>query len=104
MTKSANGIQREIKLKGQKPTVSLATLITLEQLCQMNSKKTEVLSSIEQATATLAKLNPILGNNNIILALKVKLMHSLVISIYLYAVESWILTTELEKREETTGL
>ena len=43
-------------------------------------------------------LKPIWRDNNISLGSKVTLMHSLVISIFLYACESWTFTTELEKR------
>ena len=50
------------------------------------------------ATAALKKLKPIWRENNISLGSKVKLMRSLVVSIFLYACESWILTAELEKR------
>ena len=60
--------------------------------------KPEVLSRIVQATAAGTKLKPIWRDNNISLGSKVKLMHSLVISIFLYASESWTLTVELEKR------
>ncbi|MES9994348.1 MAG: hypothetical protein ABW098_20555, partial [Candidatus Thiodiazotropha sp.] len=44
------------------------------------------------------KLRPICRDNNISLGSKVKLMRSLVISIFLYSCESWTLTAELEKR------
>ena len=53
---------------------------------------------IAQATAALTKLMPIWRDNNISLGSKVKLMRFLVISIFLYACESWTLTAELEKR------
>ena len=62
--------------------------------------KPEVLSRIAQATAALTKLKPIWRDNNISLGSKVKLMRSLVISIFLYACESWTLTAELEKRTQ----
>ena len=62
--------------------------------------KPEVLSRIAQATAALTKLKPIWGDNYISLGSKVKLMRSLVISIFLYACESWTLTAELEKRTQ----
>ena len=39
-------------------------------------------------------------DNNISLGSKVKLMRSLVISIFLYACESWTLTAESEKRTQ----
>ena len=87
MTNSANGIQREIKVKGQK----LGTVTSFKYLGAVVSddgSKPEVLSRIAQATATLTKLKPIWRDNNISLGSKVKLMRSLVISIFLYACES----------------
>ena len=99
MTNSANGIQREIKVKGQK----LGTVTSFKYLGAVVSddgSKPEVLSRIAQATAALTKLKPIWRDNNISLGSKVKLMRSLVSSIFLYACESWTLTAELEKRTE----
>ena len=99
MTNSANGIQREIEVKGQK----LGTVTSFKYLGAVVSddgSKPEVLSRIAQATAALTKLKPIWRDNNISLGSKVKLMRSLVISIFLYAFESWTLTAELEKRTQ----
>ena len=99
MTNSANGIQREIKVKGQK----LGTVTSFKYLGAVVSddgSQPEVLSRIAQATAALTKLKPIWRDNSIPLGSKVKLMRSLVISIYLYACESWTLTAELEKRTQ----
>ena len=99
MTNSANGIQREIKVKGQK----LGTVNSFKYLGAVVSNdgsKPEVLSRIAQATAALTKLKPIWRDNNISLGSKEKLMRSLVISIFLYACESWTLTAELEKRTQ----
>ena len=56
--------------------------------------KAEVLSRIAQAAATLTKLKPIWRDKNICLGSKVKLMRYVVISIFLYACESWTLTVE----------
>ena len=99
MTNNANGIQREIKVKGQK----LGTVTSFKYLGAVVSddgSKPEILSRIAQATAALTKLKPIWRDNNISLGSKVKLMRSLVISIFLYACESWTLTAELEKRTQ----
>ena len=96
-TNSVDVIQREINVKGQK----LGTVTSCKYLGAIVSddgSKQEVLAKIEQATAALTKLKPIGRDNNISLGSKVKLMRSLVISIFLYACESWILTAELEKR------
>ena len=80
---SANGIQREIKVKGQK----LGAVTIFKYLRAIVSDE-GLLSGIEQAIAALSKLKPILRNNNISLGSKVKLMHFLVISIFLYAFKS----------------
>ena len=95
MTNSTNGIQREIKVKGQK----LGTVTSFKYLSD-DGFKPEGLSRIAQATAALTKLKPIWRDNNISLRSKVKLMRSLVISIFLYACESWTLTADLEKRKK----
>ena len=90
---SANGIQREIKVKGQ----TLGTVISFKYL---GAVVLEVLSRTAQATAAVTNLKPTSRDNNISLGSKVKLMRYLVISIYLYACESWPLTAELEKRTQ----
>ena len=97
MTNSANGIQREIKVKGQ----ILGTVTSFKYLgagVSDDGSKAKALSRIAQATAGLTKLKPIWRDNNVSLGSKVKLMRSLVISIFLYACESWTLTAELEKK------
>ena len=99
MTNSANGIQRELKVKGQK----LGTVTRFKYLgaaVSDDGSKPQVLSRIAQATAALTKLKPIWTANSISLGSKVKLIRSLVISIFLYACESWTLTAELEKRTQ----
>ena len=93
MINSANGIQREIKVKGQK----LGTVTSFKYLGTIVSddgSKPEILLGIERAHT---KLKPIWRENNIFLGSKVKLMRSIVISTFLNASESWTLTAELEK-------
>ena len=99
MTNSANGIQREIKVKRQK-FGTVTSFKYLGAVVSDDGSKPEVLSRIAQATAALTKLKPIWRDNNIHLGSKVKLMRSLVISIFLYACESWTMTAELEKRTQ----
>ena len=87
---------REIKVKRQK----LGTVTSFKYLGAVLSddgSKPEVLSRIAQAMAALAKLKPILRDSNISLGSKVKLMRSLVISIFLYVCESWTLTAGIQK-------
>ena len=96
MTNCANGILREIKVKGQ--NMGPYSFEYLSTVVSDDGSKPEVLSRIAQATAAFTKLKPIWSNKNISLGLKVKLMFSLVISIFLYVCESWTLTAEVGKR------
>ena len=64
MTNSANGIQREIKVKGQK----LGTVKSFKYLgagVSDDGSKPEVLSRTAQAIAALTKMKPICRDNNI---------------------------------------
>ena len=64
MRNSANGIQREIKVKGQK----LDTVTSFKYLGAVISddgSKPEIVSRIAQATAALTKMKPIWRDNNI---------------------------------------
>ena len=49
-------------------------------------------------TASLTRLKPVWNDRSLSLRSKIRLMHSLVTSIFLYACGSWILTAELQKR------
>ena len=82
MTISANGIQREIKVKGQK----LGTVTSFKYLGAVvsdDASKPKILPRIAQATAALTKLKPIWRDNSLSLGSKIKLMRSRVISIFL---------------------
>ena len=82
MTNSANGIQREIKVKRQK----LGTVTSFKYLGAVVSddgSKPEVLSRIAQTTAALTKLKSIWRDNNTSLRSKVKLISFLSISLCL---------------------
>ena len=64
MTINTNGIQREIKVTGQK----LGTIESFKYLGAVvigDGSKPEILSRIAQATAALTKLKPVWGHNNI---------------------------------------
>ena len=98
ITNSTNGIQREIKVNGQK----LGTVTSFKYLGAVVSddgSKPQILSRTAQATAALTKLKPFCRDNNISLGSKVKVICSLVISIFLYVCESWTLTAGLEKKK-----
>ena len=73
MINSANDIQREIKVKGQK-LGNVTSFKYLGAVVSDHGSKSEILSRIVQATAALTKLKPIWRGNNISLGSKVKLM------------------------------
>lgn len=103
MTNNSNGINTDINVDGQK----LETVNSFKYLGAIVSdegSKKEILSRIAQATAALTKLKYIWNDQNISTASKIRLMRSLVISILLYACESWTLTAETEKRIQSAEM
>ena len=87
----------EIKVHRQKlETVTsfryLGSVITEE------GSKPEILSRILQTTAALTRLKPVSNDRSISLSSKIRLMRSLVTSIFLYACKSWTLSAELQRR------
>ena len=66
--------------------------------------KSEILSGIAQTTAALTRLKPVWIDKGISLSSKIRLMRSLVTSIFLYACESWTLTAELQRRIQAMEL
>jgi len=97
MTNSSNNISKDIKVSGEK----LKTVTSFKYLGAIVSdqgSKPEVLSRIAQTAAAMTNLAPIWKDKNILLSSKIRLMYSLVISIFLYACESWTLTAEIERK------
>ena len=97
VTNNISGIDKEIKVNRQKlETVtnfkSLGSVITDEV------SKPEILSKTAQATAALTRLKPVWNNRSIAISFKIRLVCSLVTSIFLYVCESWTLTAELQRR------
>ena len=94
---NASGINTEIKANGQK----LETVTSFKYLGSFKTdegSKPEILSRIAQITAALTRLKPVWIDKGISLSSKIRLMRSLVTSIFLYACESWTLTAELLRR------
>ena len=97
MTNNTSGINTEIKINGQK----LETVTSFKYLGSVTTdvgSKPEILSRIAQATAILTRLKPVWNDWSISLNSKMRLMRSLVTSIFLYVCESWTLTAELRRR------
>ena len=94
MTNNISGINTEIKVNGQK----LETVTSFKYLGSVitdEGSKPEILSRIAQTTATLTRLKANVNDRSISLTSKIRLMRSLVTSIFLYACKSWTLTAEL---------
>ena len=108
MTNNTSGIQTEIKVNAQKlETVAnfkyhaqkLETVANFKYLGSViidEGSKPEILSRIAQTTAALTRLKPVWNDKSI--SLKIRLMRSLVTTIFLYACESLTLTAELQRR------
>ena len=70
----------------------------------MDTTSTKDGMEISAEKTKLTKLKTIRKDKNIALSFKIRLMRSLVITIFLYACETWTLTAELEKKIQTTEM
>ena len=59
---------------------------------------------IAQTTTALTRLKPVWNGKCISLSSKIRLMRSLITSIFLYFYESWTLTAELQRRIQTVDM
>ena len=87
MTNNTSGINKESEVNGQK----LETVTSFKYLGSVmtdEGSKPEILSRIAQTTAALTRLKPVLNDRSISLISEIRLMRSLVTSIFLYACES----------------
>jgi hypothetical protein len=99
MTNNSSGIKRNIEVEGQK-LESVDTFKYLGAIISDEGSKQEILSRIAQSTSALTKLKTIWHDRNIVLASKIRLLRTLVISIFLYACESWTLNADTQRRIE----
>ena len=72
--------------------------IYLGALVTDNGSRKEILSRMAKAQSALSKLKIIWNDKNISVCSKIRLLRSLVISIFLYACESWTLDAYLQQR------
>ena len=99
MTNNITGISSTIKVSGEK----LETVQSFEYLGAIvtnEGSRPEILSRIAQATGALASLKVIWKDKNA-LSTKIRLLRSLIMSIFLYACETWTLTAETERKIQT---
>ena len=97
MTNSTSGINTEIEVNGQK-LEAVTSFKYLGSVITDEGSKPEILSRIAQMTSALTRLKPVWNDTCISLSSKIQQMCSLVTSIFLYAFESWTLTTELQRK------
>ena len=103
-TSASYGMEISEKTKlmtnNKKITVNGQRLETVSQVqvpgFSYHGSKPEIISRIAQTTAAMTR--PIWKDQNITLRSKIRLMRSLVVSIFLYACETWTLTAELQRR------
>ena len=96
MTNNTSGINTEVKVKQRLETIT--SFKYLGSVISDEGSKPEILSRIAQTTAALTRLKPAWIDKSISLSSKIRLMHSLVTSFFLYACESWTLTAKLQTR------
>ncbi|KAK2176204.1 hypothetical protein NP493_676g03037 [Ridgeia piscesae] len=95
MTNNTNGISTYIMINSEKIDC-VNSFKYLGAIIADEGSKPEILARI--ATAALTKLKTIRNDRNIALSSKIRLMRSLVMSIFMYACESWTLTADTERR------
>ena len=97
MTNNTNSMSTDITIDNKK----LETVRSFKYLGATVSdegSKPEVLSRIAQTTAAVTKLKVIWNDKNITISSKIRLMRSLAMSIFLYACETWTITSDIERR------
>ena len=97
MTNNTSDINTEIKVNVQR----LETVTSFKYLGSFitdEGSKPEIISRIAPTTAALTRLKLVWNDRSISLSSKIRLMRSLVISIFLCTCESWTLTAELQRR------
>ena len=92
----ANGFTQIIKIKDA-VLEPVDRMKYLGALISDEGSKVEILSRIAQATGAIAKLKIICQDKSLSIKTKIRFLRSLVMSIFLYASESWTLTAEMEK-------
>ena len=87
MTNNTNGISTDVTIDNKK-LETIRSFKYLGAIVSHEGSKPEVLFRIAQTTAEVTKLKVIWNEKNIAISSKIRLMRSLVISIFLYACET----------------
>ena len=100
MTNNTNGISSNTRVNGEK----LETVQSSKYFGAIVTEEgsiPEIRSRIAQTIAALKKLKIIWDDKKIDLSSKVRLLRSLVMSIFVYSCETWTITAEIEKKIQT---
>ena len=103
MTSNTRGISSGIRIRGQ----NLETVQSFKYFGSVitdGGTKQEIMSRVAQIIGALSKLKTIWKDKNIALSSKIRMIRSLVISIFQYACETWTLTAELERKIQATEM
>ena len=103
MTNSINGISSNIRVNGEK-LETVQSFKYLGAIVTDEGSMPDIRSRIAQTIATLTELKIIWDDKNIDLSSKVRLLRSLVMSIFLYSCETWRLTAEIERKIQTVEM
>ena len=103
MTNNTNGISSNIRVNGEK-LETVQSFKYLGAIVTDEGSMPEICSRIAKTIAALTKLKIIWDNKNIDLSSKIRLLHSLVVSIFLYSCETWTLTAEIERKVNTVEM
>ena len=94
ITNNNRGISSDIRINGQN-LEAVQSFKYLVSLMTDEGSKQEILSRIAQTVGASSKLKTIWKDKNIALSSKIRMVRSLVISIFLHSCETWIIAVEL---------
>ena len=103
MTNKTRCINKEIKVNRQK-LKKVTNFKYSGSVVSDDGSKPEILSRVAQTTAALTKLESVWNDRNISLSSKIRMIRSIVTSIFLYASDSWTVTAELQIRIRATKM
>ena len=103
MTNNTNGISSNIRVNGEKPE-TVQSFKYLGAIVTDEGSMPDICSRIAQTIAALTKLNIIWDDKNIDLSSKIRLLQSLVMSLFLYSCETWTLTAGIERKIQTVEM
>ena len=103
MTNNTNGISSNIRVNGEKQE-TVQSFKYLGAIVTDKESMPEIRSRIAQTIAARTKLKIIWDDKNIDPSSKIRLLCSLVMSIFLYSCETWTLTAEIERKIQTVEM